>query len=129
MGELSPGDCEFDAIAEADSSSSASDAFLDRAPIRLFFSLNFSSQFELSVTSGDVVVVVVVENARACRRISSSVSGLPFFSCPFYERETDGQVQRVTNLVPRPVGERPLNIGRASLWPLCRRSTAIFLLE
>lgn len=45
--------------------------------MRLFFSLNFSIQLELSVTSGHVVVV---EKARACRRMSSSVSGLPFFS-------------------------------------------------
>lgn len=126
MGERSPGECEFDAMAEPESNSSASDAFLDRAPIRLFFSLNFSNQLELSVTSGDVVVV---ENARACRRINSSVSGLPFFSCSCMSVRHEGSTTSVAYLIPRPVGERPLDVGRAALWSLCRRSTAVFLLK
>lgn len=79
MGDVSRGECEDDALIEPDSNSSvASDAFLERAPIRLFFNLNFSIQLELSITSGHVVVV---EKARACRRICSSVRDMPFFSC------------------------------------------------
>lgn len=48
VGEALFGVCEFDAVNEASSASSgASDPFLDRAPIRLCFSLNFSSQLVL----------------------------------------------------------------------------------
>lgn len=78
-GEASPGVCEEEAAADAPSSSVASEAFRDRAPIRLFFSLNFSIQLALNATwlSG---LVVVAENARALSRIKSSESGFPFFS-------------------------------------------------
>lgn len=55
---------EEDTAAPKSASSGASDALRDRAPIKLFLSLNFSIQLELSVTwlSG---LVVVAANARA----------------------------------------------------------------
>lgn len=60
-------------------SSGASEDRRDRAPMRLFFSLNFSSHMELVATlfSG---VAVVAENARALSRMRSSVNGKPFLS-------------------------------------------------
>ena len=48
------GVCDVDAVKEASSASSASELFLDFAPIKLFFILNFSSQLVLrpACTSG-----------------------------------------------------------------------------
>ena len=74
------GVCDAEAVAEMISASSgANDPFRDRAPSRLFFSLNFSIQLLLNTWwfSG---VVVVDANARAFSRITSSVSGPPFLS-------------------------------------------------
>lgn len=78
-GDASPGVCEEEAAADAPSSSVASEALRDRAPIKLFFSLNFSIQLALNATwlSG---LVVVAAKARALSRMRSSESGFPFFS-------------------------------------------------
>ena len=81
MGEVPLGVCDEEAAAEILSASSgARDPFRDRAPSRLFLSLNFSIQLELNGfwVSG---VVVVAAKARALSRIRSSVSGKPRFSC------------------------------------------------
>lgn len=79
-GEVSPGVCEEEAAADALSSSAARETLRDRAPIKLFLSLNFSIQLELSATWLSALVVVA-EKARAFSRMRSSDSGLPFFSC------------------------------------------------
>lgn len=81
VGEVPFGVCESDAAADMSSASSgASDPLRDLAPMRLFFSLNFSIQWELRAAwfSG---LAEVVENARAFSRIRSSVNGRPFRSC------------------------------------------------
>jgi len=80
-GDVPLGVCDEEAAAEMPSASSgASELFRDRAPIKLLFSLNFSSQVVLNTCwfSG---LVVVAEKARAWSRMASSVSFLPFFSC------------------------------------------------
>lgn len=46
-GEMPPGVCTFDGGFEVPSDSSAIELFLDFAPMRLFFCLNFSSQLVL----------------------------------------------------------------------------------
>lgn len=70
-------------------SSGASELFLERAPIKLFFNLNFSSQLVLKVVwvSG---LLEVAENACAVWRIKSSDRGTPFFSC--IERQNGSHV-------------------------------------
>ena len=80
VGDVLLGVCDEDAAAEVLSSSGARLPFLDLAPMRLFFNLNFSIQLELRVEwlSG---LVVVAENARALSRIISSLSGRPLRSC------------------------------------------------
>ena len=80
-GEVPLGVCDEDAAVEMPSmSSGANELFRDRAPMRLFLSLNFSIQLELRTVwfSG---VVVVAANARAFSRIKSFVRGRPLFSC------------------------------------------------
>jgi hypothetical protein len=57
--------------------------------MRLFLSLNFSIQLELSVTASSGLVVVAM-NARACCFIKSSDSGLPFFSYITVSDKLDG---------------------------------------
>lgn len=66
-------------VASISASSGASELLRERAPMRLFLSLNFSSHVELVATllSG---VVVVAAKALALLRMRSSVSGRPFFS-------------------------------------------------
>lgn len=58
----------------------ANELFRDRAPMRLFSSLNSSIQPVLGTVCFSEVVVVA-ENSRAFSRIMSLVSGWPFFSC------------------------------------------------
>jgi hypothetical protein len=49
VGDPLLGECDVDAVREVSSASSwAREPFLDLAPIKLFFSLNFSSQLVLS---------------------------------------------------------------------------------
>jgi hypothetical protein len=47
VGEMPPGVCTFDGGLDVPSDSSAIELFLDFAPMRLFFCLNFSSQLVL----------------------------------------------------------------------------------
>lgn len=104
------GVCDDEATADRFSASSgAKDGFRDRAPRRLFFSLNFSIQLEVRVCwfSG---VVVVAEKARALSRITSSVRGMPFFSCASHEMASSDQVHNTTYLILRPHSKSPFNV-------------------
>lgn len=49
VGEMPPGVCALDGGLDVPSLSSAIEPFLDFAPIKLFFCLNFSSQLVLLV--------------------------------------------------------------------------------
>ena len=112
-GEVPLGVCEEDAAAErpaSRSSEGASELFRDRAPMRLFLSLNFSIQLELSTVwfSG---VVVVAEKARAFSRINSFVNGSPFFSCVALSTTSPLKFDGQTYLILRPHRQCALNVG------------------
>jgi hypothetical protein len=97
-------------------SSGARELFRDLAPIRLFFSLNFSSQLALKTWwfSG---VVVVEAKALAFSRMMSSDNGCPLRSLHTVSSVV-AQVDKHANLIFRPNRKRALDIGRASFCTL-----------
>lgn len=81
VGDALFGECDVDAVTEVSSASSwTSELFLDLAPIKLFFNLNFSSQLVLSPACASGLFDVA-EKAWALCRIASSDNANPFFSC------------------------------------------------
>lgn len=77
VGEMPPGVCTFDGGLEVPSDSSAMDPFLDFAPIRLFFCLNFSSQLVLLAFRWLSLLPTVLAKKRAFSRMTVSFKGKP----------------------------------------------------
>jgi hypothetical protein len=77
VGERAPGVCALDGGFEAPSDSSAMDPFLDFAPMRWFFCLNFSSQLVLLALRWLSEFPTVCAKKRALSRMMASVKGSP----------------------------------------------------
>lgn len=77
VGEMAPGVCTLEGGFEVPSDSSAIEPFLDRAPMRWFFCLNFSSQLLLLALRWLSELPTVCAKNRALSRIMASDSGKP----------------------------------------------------
>lgn len=78
VGEIAPGVCAFDGGLDAPSDSSAIDPFLDLAPMRWFFCLNFSNQLVLFAFRWLSEFPTVDAKKRAFSRMIVSLSGRPW---------------------------------------------------
>ena len=76
-GEIAPGVCTLDGGFDVPSDSSAIDPFLDLAPFKWFFCLNFSSQLVLFTFTELSVLPTVCAKKRALSRIIASDNGIP----------------------------------------------------
>lgn len=76
-GEIPPGVWTLDGGFDVPSDSSAMELFLDLAPMRLFFCLNFSSQLVLLALRWVSELPTVLAKKRAFSRMIPSVSGRP----------------------------------------------------
>jgi hypothetical protein len=79
VGEIPLGVCAFDAGFDIASDSSAIDPFLDFAPNRLFFCLNFSNQLVLFAFRWLSELPTVLAKNRAFSRMMASDKGRPCF--------------------------------------------------
>lgn len=77
VGERAPGVCTLDGGFDVPSDSSAIEPFLDRAPIKWFFCLNFSNQLVLFAFKWLSELPTVWAKKRALSRMIASVSGRP----------------------------------------------------
>lgn len=74
---MAPGVCTFEGGFDVPSDSSAIEPFLDLAPMRWFFCLNFSSQLVLLPLKGLSELPTVDAKKRALSRMIASLSGSP----------------------------------------------------
>jgi hypothetical protein len=79
VGDMPPGVCTLDGGFEFPSDSSAIELFLDFAPKRLFFCLNFSSQLVLFAFKVLSELPTVLAKKRAFSRMAASDKVRPFF--------------------------------------------------
>jgi len=77
VGEMAPGVCALEGGLEVPSDSSAMEPFLDLAPMRWFFCLNFSNQLVLLALRWLSVLPTVWAKKRALSRIMASDRGSP----------------------------------------------------
>lgn len=79
VGEIPPGVCTFDGGFDVPSDSSAIEPFLDFAPDKLFFCLNFSSQLVLFTLRWLSLLPTVLAKNCALSRRALSLIVKPFF--------------------------------------------------
>jgi hypothetical protein len=77
LGDKAPGVCTFEGGFDVPSDSSAIDPFLDLAPMRWFFCLNFSNQLLLLAFRWLSELPTVCAKKRAFSRMMVSLSGRP----------------------------------------------------